>query len=380
VKDSLQLFSAEKDDRTIVVVGDKSGVLYEYTGGGDADVGELVSVGFSSKWVTASIILKMQEEGLLSLTDTPSKYLPFWSNDGGLRSQITLRQLLSCTSGLGKEHECVGNDQYDSLFACAEQIHAANTILPFAPGTTFYYSGNNDVVLGAMALKAAGVSSWNLLLDRYVRQPLDIRKESLFYLPHNNPSLSEGLFTSTSLYVEFLSEFYNRFIANRISSSSSSTATITINYSPVHNSAYRYSLGHWSSAGLIHIHPSSYFYPLIDQANDYYVVVKTSTSSAQLLMDSVRPSIASAIQQGRTTTNVNVNVNEKEEEEEKGKEEEEEEEEKQENKKEEEGEIDDDDDEDENILTSDSQILRAKATIALVGTFVLLTILHLAAN
>ena len=73
--------------------------------------------------------MSLVDDGTLSLDDSASKYLPSFSGD---KAGITIRQLMSHTSGLIPDAPCLGNP-YTTLSLCVEAIAA--TPLVALPGT-----------------------------------------------------------------------------------------------------------------------------------------------------------------------------------------------------------------------------------------------------
>jgi D-alanyl-D-alanine carboxypeptidase len=126
----------------------------------------------NSKQFTAAALLLLQRDGKLSLDDTVARWLPGVS--GG--EQITLRQLLSHTSGL--------QDYWpqDYSFKAMETPTTPQGIvdrwakkpLDFTPGSQWQYSNTGYVVAGLVAEKAAG-EPLNAFLQRRVFAPLGIR-------------------------------------------------------------------------------------------------------------------------------------------------------------------------------------------------------------
>src|SRR5690606_27016584 len=56
----------------------------------------------TSKWVTATIILDLVDQGILSLDTTANAVLPGWTE-----TAVDLRDLLSFTSGFSEEDVCL---------------------------------------------------------------------------------------------------------------------------------------------------------------------------------------------------------------------------------------------------------------------------------
>ena len=109
----------------LVVVRDGE-VLVDESYGGVGDDTPL-SVASTAKWVTASTVLTLVDEGLLTLDDPISTWLP--DLEGPVRD-ATLRQLLSHTSGV-KQQQCIF-DPGDELASCTQRLLAAP--LEFEPG------------------------------------------------------------------------------------------------------------------------------------------------------------------------------------------------------------------------------------------------------
>jgi D-alanyl-D-alanine carboxypeptidase len=112
------------------------------------------SIGSISKQFTATAILRLQEQGKLSLDDKVAKFVP----DLTRANEVTIRQLLSHTSGY--------QDYWpqDYVMPLMMQPVTANKILDlwgrkpldFDPGTKWQYSNTNYVIAGVIVEKASG--------------------------------------------------------------------------------------------------------------------------------------------------------------------------------------------------------------------------------
>jgi CubicO group peptidase (beta-lactamase class C family) len=111
----------------------------------------LFDVASVSKQFTAAAVLKLEEEGLLSVDDPVSKFFPGAPPDKG---GVTLLHLLRHESGLPF------GDVGFALFGMSEREAAALKLLApplqFKPGDCFSYSNTNYFLLAAVVEKASG--------------------------------------------------------------------------------------------------------------------------------------------------------------------------------------------------------------------------------
>jgi CubicO group peptidase (beta-lactamase class C family) len=151
----------------------------------------------AAKWLSAAAILALVDEGRLGLDDSVSRYLPYFKGD---KRGITLRQLLSHTSGLVDYSPCMFQQQL-ALEVCAHQI-GEKTKLRAPPGREFAYGGAAFSVAGRVAEVAAN-APWAEIFAGRIAQPLGLRHTG--YGPIANPMLSEGLvYSSAADYATFL--------------------------------------------------------------------------------------------------------------------------------------------------------------------------------
>jgi len=157
---------------------------------GKYTVGTAVPLISAAKWISAAAILRLVDEGFFTLDEPVSKYLTYFE---GERGAVTLRQMLSHTSGLPVYHECMFQPEI-LLDACAHAIAEAEMIA--APGAQFNYSGAPYSVAGRMAEAAVGGNKrWNdIFLEKFVG-PLGLRHTH--YGNTRNPMLSEGWVVSS---------------------------------------------------------------------------------------------------------------------------------------------------------------------------------------
>jgi len=113
-------------------------------------------LGSISKQFTAALVLKLEEEGRLSLDDSAAKHLPDFTS---LSPDLTIRHLLTHTSGM---REIFSQPELVALFeipgSSAEQLEAVARQAPadFAPGERWSYSNMNYLMLTFIAERATG--------------------------------------------------------------------------------------------------------------------------------------------------------------------------------------------------------------------------------
>ena len=125
-----------------------------------------------SKEFTAAAILKLQEEGKLSLDDKVAKYFP----DLASADRVTIRQILSHTAGYRdywpQDYVTVEMGKPTTTRALLDEW--AKRPLDFAPGTDWQYSNTGFVIAGAIVEKVSGQSLVSFLQTN-VFEPLHMQ-------------------------------------------------------------------------------------------------------------------------------------------------------------------------------------------------------------
>ena len=109
-----------------------------------------VYVASAGKWVAAAVIGAVVDCTELDWNDSVKKWIPEFKND--IKGMITLRQLLSHTSGVRPYLPEPRVDNYNHLDSAIMEILPLDTV--FTPGTRFEYGGLAMQIAGRMAEKA----------------------------------------------------------------------------------------------------------------------------------------------------------------------------------------------------------------------------------
>merc|ERR1712166_162315 len=167
----------------------------------------------SSKFPAALAVAGAVADGHLSFDTYAHQIFPWWSsNPADIRSGVTLRHLLSFTSGFYWEDassgncSCIAGLAGSILFTperCAEQIYR-KAPFKFKPGSTFAYNSFHLQVAGAMAAKAAGLTVQGLL-HKYLIQKLNLKHTG--WLLGQNPMLAAAMHTTADDYDTILSSY-----------------------------------------------------------------------------------------------------------------------------------------------------------------------------
>jgi CubicO group peptidase (beta-lactamase class C family) len=115
---------------------------------------------------TTTAVMLLVEDGKMELDAPVSRYVPEFS--GGAKDAVTIRQLLTHTSGLPAGTDPRGDTRKEALAS------VIRTPLKAAPGARMVYSDVGFVVLGEAAERAAG-EPLPELLQRRVYRPLGMR-------------------------------------------------------------------------------------------------------------------------------------------------------------------------------------------------------------
>ena len=120
-------------------------------------------IGSLTKQFTAAGVLLLAEQGKLKIDDRLSVYLPNFPR----ANEVTLRDLLDHTSGIHNFTEGPLIDKISTSGATVQDLIAGiasqSPVYDFEPGTGWWYSNSNYVLLGAVIEKASG-KSWGAFM------------------------------------------------------------------------------------------------------------------------------------------------------------------------------------------------------------------------
>jgi uncharacterized protein (TIGR03437 family) len=185
---------------TITVEGET--VYHRATG--SFDTSRAIRIASASKWLAAATILTLVDERRLSLDDRVEQYLPQFT---GEKRSITIRQLLSHTSGLVGDTPCLVSRSM-TMAECVNEI--AEEPLQFLPGTRFAYGNAAMQVAGHIAERVTG-KSWNALFWERLGVPLEFRCTRLDGIGSlENPAVANGVVSCADDYTHFLLMIVNR--------------------------------------------------------------------------------------------------------------------------------------------------------------------------
>jgi len=315
-----QAFATQRIDGMGLSVYDAMGTKVFEKMYGDFSPDKRIAIASASKLVAGLTILRLVDQGKLSLGTTTGQVLQ-WK---GPQAAITLKQLLSFTSGLQPEATCTMRTGI-SLADCVDTISKAKLAAP--PGTRFDYGSTHLAVAARMAEVVTG-KSWHQIFTTELVDPLMLTSDIGWYTwPRqsagtSNPLIAGGLRMTMNEYAHVLDLEYHRGVyhTERLISDALLTAQATEPYpdavignSPVKHIGldYHYGLANWlecpspASNCAVQSSPGAFgFTPWVDRPGRYYAilgmeyagvgrtgVVKFSVDLAQRLQPLIRAAI-----------------------------------------------------------------------------------------
>lgn len=132
--------------------------------------GTIFNIASLTKSFTATLILQLQQQGKLAVSDKLSKYYPSFPNG----DSITIHQLLTHTSGIFN----YTNDQHFMSVDQSKPVSLDSMIalfkdrpVNFRPGTKFSYCNSGYILLGYIIEKTTG-KSYGQALEEMIFEPL----------------------------------------------------------------------------------------------------------------------------------------------------------------------------------------------------------------
>ncbi|WP_199613568.1 serine hydrolase domain-containing protein [Paenibacillus alkalitolerans] len=148
------------------------------------------NLGSVNKMFTAVAIMKLAENGLLSVDDLIGTYLPDFPLE--LADKVTVHHLLTHTSGTG----LYWNNKFKAKFT---ELKTVSDYIPlfiedpllFEPGTKWAYSNSGYIILGAIIESVTGKDYFSFVRDK-VYLPANMLNTDCYDLEYDVPNLAVG--------------------------------------------------------------------------------------------------------------------------------------------------------------------------------------------
>ncbi len=168
----------------VLLVKDGQVVLHEAIGWSDKAAGTplqrntLYRIRSMTKPFTGTSVLLLSEEGLLSLDDAVSTYLPSWRNE--LSGGITIRQLLSHSGGFVQGGFPGPFAEYPDLRTAVDAVGEAGP--QNTPGERYECSDVGSATLGAIVAEVSGMPAEEFIQTR-ILEPLGFQDTYTTFTP-----------------------------------------------------------------------------------------------------------------------------------------------------------------------------------------------------
>ena len=199
-------------ENVAVSVVNASGIQFLYEKGNTSYTETVMNVASTTKWCSGLAIMKVVSDGYMKLDDYVHEYFDYWTSDpSDPRSRITLRHLLSFTSGywtksFGSTVDCFYNASMPYL-DCVKELY--DTVpLTYEPGTVWDYSSLHLKIAGGMASMASGKDIVTLL-NETMFDTFGFDPAKSYYDNGVNPELAGSLWTTGEDYNKLLEKVYH---------------------------------------------------------------------------------------------------------------------------------------------------------------------------
>jgi len=238
----------------VTMVATKDTVVYQKSANRLFTQRTQAPIGHASQWLTAALILKLAEEGVLSLDDKVSRYLPVFEKYG--KNYITLRHCLSHFTGIQAENSKAAKLLQKKKFTSLDEEVAsfAAKEIQTNPGTEFRYSLIGPVIAARVA-EIATKKRFDMLIQQKLFRPLGMRQTTFGTLDGSPINAATGARSTANDMIFFMRMLLNNGVhrdAQVLSPESVAllrrvhTANFALNNSPDETKGFQYTLGAWA--------------------------------------------------------------------------------------------------------------------------------------
>lgn len=211
-------------------------------------------LGHASQWLTAALILKLADEGVLSLDDKVSQYLPVFEKYG--KNYITLRHCLSHFTGIQAETPKALKLLQKKKFATLDEEVAsfAAREIQTNPGTEFRYSEIGPAIAARVA-EVATKKRFDMLIQQKLFRPVGMRQTTFTTLDGSPVDAATGARSTANDLILFMRMLLNdgKFRGQPVLSAASvaelrkiQTTNFTLHNSPAQTKDFQFALGAWA--------------------------------------------------------------------------------------------------------------------------------------
>jgi len=176
---------------------------------GELDSKTVAPLGAASSLLTAALVLKIAEEGKISLDDKVAQYIPLFETYG--KSYITLRHCLTHFTGIQAEGKLFSKKKFGSL---EDEVNSyAKKEIQTNPGTEFRYSEIGPAIAGRV-LEIVTKKKFDMLIKQKLFNPLGMRKSTFGNLDGSSIDPASDAQSSADEMIRFLQMLLNNGIYN----------------------------------------------------------------------------------------------------------------------------------------------------------------------
>lgn len=219
---------------------------------GEFDSKTVAPIASSSKWLTAALVMRLVEQGKISLEDKISQYLPIYELYG--KAYITIRDCLSHLTGIESEtglKALVARKNFKSLEEEVESF--AKKEIQANPGKEFRYNGMGLNIAGRIC-EIVSKKKFDMLIKQQLFTPLQMRKTTFSTTDGSAINPSGGAQSTAEEYMNFLKMLLNNGKHNGVQILSEEsvnelrkihTKSASIKYAPKAGEGFQYASGSW---------------------------------------------------------------------------------------------------------------------------------------
>jgi len=201
-------FIADEPGGTVLVTKNMKAVFSKSYGVADLGTGEKITektvfnTGSISKTFVSNAILILAERGLLSLNDPITKYFKDFNNKSVVE-HITIKHLLSHTSGLPDLRDIEGNTKYYLSAKDYENFQPLKQVetLNFEPGERFKYSNPSFNGLALIVEKVSN-QKWQDFVKMEILEPSSMSSSTITDGPHPETGVAHAYVMEGGKFIE----------------------------------------------------------------------------------------------------------------------------------------------------------------------------------